>query len=173
MKNTQYYVCASIYVGPDEQEQLNGSSVSITTRPWFTEKDLASIYSDWSAEQEGPFATLPEAQKYMQTKYGDCRPIDKDWAEPDILPDIVECYAIGAYEQLTKEDTRTWLYDGLEDLVSADTTDPQLEKTADEVLATMQADFNMSSTYILEILEEYRDCLRTEEGWWDDASEAH
>ena len=165
MENTQYYVCASIYVGPDEQDRLNGSSVSITTRPWFTEKYLGTVWCDWSAEQEGPFASLSKAQDYMQTKYGDCRPIDKDWAEPDELPDIVECYAIGAYEQLTKEDTLTWLYDGLSDLVSADTSDPQLEKTADEVLATMQSDFNMSSPYILEILEEYRNHLRTEEDW--------
>ena len=169
MSDNQYYVCTSRYSGPDESLRLNGDNIAITTAPLYTDKDLVTTCNDWSAEQAGPFATLQDAREYMERTYGECRQTEYA-ADPDLAAVIVESYSVGAYEQLTKEQTESYMQDL--GAVTADTSDPELEEYADEIRDFLRSEYQEDSDYILEILEEHRDRLRTEEGWWEEDPEA-
>lgn len=160
-----YYVCATDYSGPDEELRLNGGAISITTAPLYTEKDLRTSWNDWHAYQHGPFSTLAEAQAELARIYGPCRQCETVTDDPELAAVIVASYSLGEYEQLTKAQTESYMQDL--SAVSADMSDPALEEYAAEIRDFLRSEYMEDSDYILDILEEYRDRLRTEAGWWD------
>ena len=165
-----YYVCATDYSGPNEELRLNGGVVSITTAPLYTERELNTIWNDWHVYQHGPFSTLEEAQAELARIYGPCRQCEVVTNDPALAAVIVASYSIGEYERLTKEQTESYMQDLR--AVSADMSDPALEEYADGIRDFLRSEYQEDSDYILEILEEHRDYLRTEEGWWEEDPEA-
>lgn len=158
MSNINYYVCASVYVGPDEDLRLNGTNIAITDAPMYSAGDCASVYNDWSAEQAGPFQTQQEALDYMERTYGACRPMESA-ADPEIAGHILETYAAGLYERLTRPATEEFLSGCLDDICAA-TTDEELAAMEAELLNGMQANQGLTSDYILDVLEAERERRR-------------
>ena len=158
----KFYVIEEKYTGPNQDQHLDDNTIKITTEPARTNssKEIcldgwAGTTDEWAVYARGVYDSKEAAEKFIKTLYKDTREADFD----DNDQSIVAVYKPGKYELIGKEATGNFIYDSLQESVTASTTDAEISALVDDwEEAAHEQGCSLSGAYDMAI--EYRDGLQ-------------
>jgi len=167
--STTYYVIETEYVGPnqDDDRYCDADRVVIQIVPGITNSShepriegWLGTTNDWSATAHGAYGNIEAARAAITERFGPCREVESDEYNDTI---VVEAYKIGRFEQLGRESTCNWIYEGMRIDIDADTTDARLAELLAEYEGAANAEgYTLDERAAEKSMREYRDKLRAE-----------
>lgn len=173
--STTYYITSSEYVGPNQEERFNSHTYSIHTYAPRTNMSHEVRTEGWlgttndvAEYAHGEFESEEAARAEIGRLLEDCGYREIDCSEPvgadgdELIYDVAR-FAVGRFEEWGIESTSTWCYEGIEQDVTADTTDERIEEIADEYEAQANSEgFSLHRRTIIKAAAALRDDLRAE-----------
>lgn len=134
-----FYIIEREFVGPDQEQHPDGTEIRIQTVPGRTNSSHEERTSgwlgttnDWSEHAHGDYATLEEARAAIEERFGVCR--ERELEMMDFVADdtVVAAFRPGLYQPMSRAATADWIFSGLKDCVTADTTDDDIADLINE-----------------------------------------
>lgn len=163
-----YYVIESKYVGPnqDQAQYCDVDTIGIYTTPGKTNSSREvrlegwlGTNNDWAEYAHGEFATLEAAKTRIEELYEHTREQD---TQDSYDEDLVELYKPGQYEQMSRQATADWCYEGIRADITADTTDGQIARLVGEYEDAANAEGFSLDGDLMDMMSTYRQELRDE-----------
>ena len=134
-----YYVIKTEYVGPnaDDDKYADADRIRISSAPARCNRKpydpcvegWCGTNYDWATFAHGEYDSLEAAQAAVAQKFGDVRLSDPDWTDDN---DVIEVYRPGRYAPMGRQSTEDWAYQGIEEDVTAVTTNEEIDDLAAE-----------------------------------------
>ena len=132
-----FYIIEREYVGPNrDQHADDGHIIIVQNVPGRTNSSYEEridgwlgTTNDWAEYARGEYGSLESARAAVIERFGPCR------AKVPVFEDdntCVECYRVGEFAQMSREETSDWIYPGLQSCVAAETTDSELDALISE-----------------------------------------
>lgn len=161
-----FYIIETNYVGPNQDQHCDADLVRIQTEPGRTNSShkertegWLGTTNDWAEYAHGEYDTIEEARAAVEEQFGPCREreIGTDPFNDDPDGCVVAVFKIGQYEQMSREATGDWIYEGLRAEVTADTTDEQIEQLIEKWEAECNSEGYTLDGRAEDMAREYRD----------------
>lgn len=124
-----YYVIETKYVGPNQDQKVDSTTIEISTSPATTNTShevklhgWCGTSNDWAVYAHGEYPTAREAEAAIHAKFGPVRSDDDYQSEPG----VIAAYRVGEYVPMSSENTADWIYELMRVDVDADTTDERI-----------------------------------------------
>jgi hypothetical protein len=162
---SNYYVISTDYNGPNAAEHLNSNTIEIRNepmrgnsgdRPEITD-GWCGTTNDWSVYAHGEYETLEAARAALHQIEPATRP-DTSGLHCDEA--TYESFLVGAYNLQSENEVGDWLYFGMSESVTAETTDAQLAELAGDFELIANEEGMGLNDEAIGILCKYRDELR-------------
>lgn len=164
---SKYYVVATEYVGPNASQHVDDNTIEIYNTPAVGNMHHQPIITgwcgttdDWAVFAHGEYDSEAAARAYIEQEWPKCREQEKD---PLVEDDAVASFKPGEYEQWSQEQVADWIYEAIEESISASTTDAEIdamvqkwERIANQERATL-------GDYAEDLAINHRDDLQAEE----------
>ena len=150
-----YYVIERCYAGVNTDQNVNADTVQIWSEPP-SDQELRCVIGDWSTHLWGEFETIKEARKHIKENF--------ETRESDEHADlccrgVLAVYLLGEYEEMTRDATADWIYAALEESISADSDDDDIDAFIEEMESFANREGYTLSIYARDDVEKYRDDL--------------
>ena len=177
--DNHYYLVTVTYIGPnpDDERYIDADTIEIRNEP--ARKNVSGevctngwcgTNNDWSVEAHGAFPTLEAARAALHEQFAPVRDSDLQSAPfEDPETDVVEVYKPGRFAPLTSEATGVLTYERMEQAISTDTTDKQIEALVEECRSELNAEGMAPHPSLKKDMEDYRDELIEESAQEDDS----
>lgn len=141
-----FYIIEYKYTGPNRDENIDADTIEIDTRPALTNssKEVRTVgwcgtTGDWCVYAHGAFTTIEQAREAIKQEFGDTR-TQNDGGETfeSDSQSAVEVHKKGKYSPMSASDTADWAYTSIQDVVTADTTDEEIQSLIAELAEEAQ-----------------------------------
>ena len=157
----KFYVIETTNVGPNQEGSANDTTVEITKTPGHTNSSHEAkidgwlgTTNDWNRNAHGEFDNIEAARDYIKATFGKTR-----IEETETDDDIAEVHELGEFPVMDREGTSDWLYQGMRDDITAETTDEELEAALTDWRARAREQEIKLHGDALDMMTTYRDGL--------------
>lgn len=128
-----FYVIENKYVGPNVEQNIDASTIDISTTPAITNMShevklhgWCGTTNDWCVNAHGAYETIEAARAAIAEIFGDVRDADPYGLVSN--PEIEESYKNGKFEPLNSEATGDWAYESIRIDIDVSTTDARIKE---------------------------------------------
>lgn len=132
------YVIEHKYVGAnqDSEQFVDADRIEISKKPATTNssyveriKGWCGTTNDWAIYAHGEYETTELARKAIADKFGSVRDVDANGDEfLSSDENVIEVFKLGKFEPLSRQATSDWAFEGIEEDITIDTTDSEIDK---------------------------------------------
>jgi len=127
----KFYVIETEYVGPNQDQHIDDDVIRIQAEPERGNMSNEIVLdgwcgttNDWAVYAHGSYDTEQEAEDFIRRDFGDVRDVTNDVISG---PNVMAVFKQGIYTPMSRSESWDWIYNDIENEITADTTDDDLK----------------------------------------------